>query len=189
MAKRDPHVAAARIVRDAGGQIIGRTRLQKIAYLLQLAGFGDEFHFDYKHYGPFSDDLAKGIEIASAFGQIQEEEHRASWGGWYSIYRLPVPLPPEDPSRAEFVSWANAIGAVELELAATAAFLYQVEGVGRTNAGNPWMETRARKPEKSQGGRLENAAAEYAKLRLNGVAATLPDLSQFSATPVAASAA
>lgn len=181
MAKRDPHLAATRIIRDAGGEIIGRTRLQKIAYLLQLAGFGDEFHFEYKHYGPFSDDLAKGIEIASAFGQVEEEEHQANWGGWYSVYRLPTALPPEDIRRAEFVNSAKAIGAVELELAATAAFLYQVEGIGRTNIGNPWMETRARKPEKAQGGRLERASAAYAQLRLLRTPEVLPDLARFPA--------
>jgi hypothetical protein len=29
---------AAEIVRDAGGRIVGRTKLQKIAYLLELSG-------------------------------------------------------------------------------------------------------------------------------------------------------
>lgn len=181
MAKRDPHLAATRIVRDAGGELIGRTRLQKIAYLLQLAGYGDEFHFEYKHYGPFSDDLARGIEIASAFGLVQEEEQRANWGGWYSVYRMPEGHSPEEPSRAEFVQSAKRIGAVELELAATAAFLYQVEGIGRTKPGDPWIETRARKPEKAQDGRLEKAAAEYSRLRSLRTPAVLPDLSQFPA--------
>lgn len=74
MAKRDPHLIATRIIRDAGGELVGRTRLQKIAYLLQLAGYGDEFQFEYKHYGPFSEDLARGIEIAAAFGQVTEDE-------------------------------------------------------------------------------------------------------------------
>lgn len=186
MAKRDPHLAATRIIRDAGGELIGRTRLQKIAYLLQLAGYGDEFHFNYKHYGPFSDDLAQGMEIASAFGQVQEEEHRANWGGWYSVYRLPTPQPPEEPNRAKFVQLAKGIGAVELELAATAAFLYHVEGIGRTKPGDPWTETRARKPEKAQEGRLEKAAAEYARLRSLDTPTGLPDLSRFSAAGTAA---
>lgn len=178
MAKRDPHFAATRIIQDAGGELVGRTRLQKIAYLLQLAGFGDEFHFEYKHYGPFSDDLARGMEIATAFGQVQEEEQHAAWGGWYSIYRLPNAQPSSDPRRAEFVQLSKQIGAIELELAATAAFLYAVEGIGRTKDGNPWAETRARKPEKARDGRLEKAAAQYAKLRQLGTPTPLPELPQ-----------
>ncbi len=42
----------AEIVRDVGGRIVGRTRLQKIAYLLELAGFGVGFRFEYRHFGP-----------------------------------------------------------------------------------------------------------------------------------------
>lgn len=176
MAKRDPHLVATRIIEDAGGELVGRTRLQKIAYLLQLAGFGDEFHFEYKHYGPFSEDLARGMEIATAFGQVQEEEQQAGWGGWYSIYRLPNAQPPSDPRRAEFVQMSKEIGAIELELAATAAFLYAVEGIGRTKDGNPWAETRARKPEKAREGRLERAAAQYARLRQFQTPTPLPEL-------------
>ena len=30
----NPDVAAARIIQDAGGELVGRTRLQKVGYLL-----------------------------------------------------------------------------------------------------------------------------------------------------------
>ena len=33
---------AAAIVRDAGGEIVGRTELQKIAYLLNVTGLGED---------------------------------------------------------------------------------------------------------------------------------------------------
>ena len=46
------------IVRDAGGEVTGRTRLQKIAYLLEVVGFGNGFQFSYKHYGPYSEGVA-----------------------------------------------------------------------------------------------------------------------------------
>ena len=176
MSKRDPHLAATRIIQDAGGEVVGRTRLQKIAYLSQLAGFGDEFHFEYKHYGPFSEDLARGIDIASAFGGVREEEHRAAWGGLYSTYRVSLTEPPSNTDRSRFLKAAKAIGAVELELAATAAFLFQVEGFGRTKPGNPWVETRSRKPEKARGGHLEQAIAAYNKLRQLSTPAKLPQL-------------
>jgi uncharacterized protein len=161
MTTRDPHVLATRIVRDAGGELVGRTRLQKVAYLTQLAGFSADFRFEYRHYGPFSEDLARGVEIASAFGDIQEEERRAEWGGRYSIYRTPgTPTSPDD-QRAAFVRKAAEIGAIELELAATAAYLYAVE---KLPAAEAWRETARRKPEKAEGGRLDAAKRAYGLL-------------------------
>jgi uncharacterized protein YwgA len=49
---------AAGLVRDAGGRIVGRTRLQKVAYLLTVTGLEEGFAFAYKHYGPYSEELA-----------------------------------------------------------------------------------------------------------------------------------
>ncbi|MGA9866296.1 MAG: hypothetical protein WBQ75_07615 [Acetobacteraceae bacterium] len=160
MTTRDPHLIAARIIRDAGGELVGRTRLQKVAYLTQLAGFANDFRFEYRHYGPFSEDLARGMEIASAFGDVQEVERQADWGGRYSIYRTSGSPEPEAQERAGFVQRAKQIGAIELELAATAAFLAQQEGVS-----DPWAETARRKPEKAAHGRLEGARDAYARLR------------------------
>ena len=160
MATRDPHLVAARLVRDAGGELIGRTRLQKVAFLTQLARFSDDFRFEYHHYGPFSDDLARGIEIASAFGMIDEEEKRADWGGRYSIFKSREAPTPESDPRAAFVRKAAKVSAIELELAATAAFLAQQEGVR-----DPWAETARRKPEKAAQGRLALAQAAYRRLR------------------------
>jgi uncharacterized protein len=176
MATRDPHLVAMRIIQDAGGELVGRTRLQKVAYLMQLAGFGEELGFEYRRYGPFSEDLARGMEIATAFGQVREVERKADWGGRYSVYSLREPVSPGDPRRADFVQRAKQIGAVELELAATAAFLLAVEGIGRTQEGNPWEETRRRKPDKARDGRLERAMAAYAELRAANTPHPLPDL-------------
>ena len=99
----DPHLVAAAIVRDAGGEIVGRTRFQKVAYLMQLAGLFNNLRFEYHHYGPFSEDIAAGIEIASASGTLTEVERQGGWGGRYSIYTLPQPAQPANPERAIFV--------------------------------------------------------------------------------------
>jgi uncharacterized protein YwgA len=165
MVMRDPHLLAARIIQDAGGELVGRTRLQKVAYLMQLAGFGEELGFEYRHYGPFSEDLARGMAIAAAFGAVKEVEAQADWGDRYSIYSVEPSGRSENPARATFVQEAKKIGAIELELAATAAYLFTVEGIGRTRGGNPWEETRRRKPWKAAEGRLERAMAAYEKLR------------------------
>lgn len=171
MSRRDPHLIAARLVADAGGEIIGRTRLQKIAYLAQLAGFGREFDFEYRHYGPFSEDLARGMDIAAGLGSVREIERKASWGGWYSVYTLKEPQPASDPRRAKFLSRAKDFGAVELELAATAAFLFVEE-----NVEDPWAETRLRKPEKALDGRLESAMKVYEALQMLDTPQKLPPL-------------
>lgn len=173
---REPHLAAASIVRDAGGELVGRTRLQKIAFLMQLAGFGDEFSFEYHHFGPYSEELAQAMEIAVALGPVSEEERMADWGGRYSIFRLRERQEAPDPERASFVQQALRLGAVELELAATAAYLFAYEGVGRDTGENPWLETRRRKPSKAAEGRLERAAQAYQQLRQVKTRRPLPEL-------------
>lgn len=176
MANREPHLDVARVIRDAGGELVGRTRLQKIAYLMQLAGFGDDFAFEYRHYGPYSEELAQAMEIAVALGPVNEEERVADWGGRYSIYTLNEDGPPRDPNRASFAQLAKRINAIELELAATAAYLFVAEGIGRDTSGNPWHETRRRKPTKAADGRLERAAQAYEQLRKARTLKSLPEL-------------
>jgi hypothetical protein len=166
MPASDAHISAARIVSDAGGSLVGRTRLQKVGYLAQLAGYPSEFEFEYRHYGPYSEDLADAMEIATGLGLVQEDERRADWGGKYSIYRSSDRVRASvDNGRVTFVATAAQIGAVELELAATAAFLYTAERKGRDpRGGDPWKETARRKPDKAADGRLERAKAAYRKL-------------------------
>jgi hypothetical protein len=61
--------------------------------------------------------------------------------------------------RAVFIAAAAEIGAVELELAATAAFLYSEKGNS-----DPWSATAQLKPDKANNGRLERAQAAYHQL-------------------------
>lgn len=169
----NPREAAAQIIKDAGGELVGRTRLQKIAFLLDLAGFVKDFSFEYRHYGPYSEDLAQAMEIVSVLGPVREEERVAEWGGRYSIYRLEEEIEHSHAGRSQFVQLAKEIDAVELELAATAAYLFTQS----TKApDNPWNETRRRKPTKALEGRLERAAAAYEKLRQLDTPSPLPEL-------------
>lgn len=161
MNEKSSHKAAA-LVRDAGGQVIGRTKLQKMAYLLELAGIGDGFQFEYRHYGPYCEDLSQAMQSAVHVGLVAEEERLASWGGIYSIYTYTAP-PTAAPNtddrlaqRAAFAKAASQIGSIELELAATAAYLYSVQGYA-----DCWTETACRKPTKVGDGRLERAKEAY----------------------------
>jgi uncharacterized protein YwgA len=158
----EPHLVAARLVEEAGGQLVGRTRLQKVACLATLAGFLDAFPFEYRHYGPFSEALAGSMEIASGLHFVEEKEERADWGGWYSIYRKTAKTPVgTNADRRQFIAKAAEIGPILLELAATAAFLHETEGLDGNAA---WEETARRKPEKAEGGRLEAARKAYRQL-------------------------
>ena len=109
------------IIRDAGGRIVGRTRLQKIAYLLSATGLDDSFRFAYKHYGPFSDQLASSAKIGALFGNFSERQDQTAWGGTYSTYTLDGAqgVDRQDP-RHLLASISAGADSIELELAATA---------------------------------------------------------------------
>lgn len=163
---------ATAIVQDAGGEIVGRTRLQKIGYLMDLAGFETGFTFEYRHYGPFSEDLAQGIQLAGAFNLVEEEERPTEWGGFYSVYRAQGAREhPSDADRSRFASAAREMGAVVLELAATAAYLASEEGHR-----DPWEETARRKPDKAADGRLAKAKQAYRRLQGLRAPQRLPDI-------------
>jgi uncharacterized protein YwgA len=147
------------IICDAGGEIVGRTRLQKLAYILELAGVGEGFVFEYRHFGPYCESLAIATKEAGALGKLTEEEHLASWGGFFSIFRTDKKRIAPHPSRIQLASIAKSADPVELELAATAAYLYKH---GETN---PWGETKNRKADKARDGRLERAQTLYSKLQ------------------------
>jgi uncharacterized protein len=169
MVKPD-RVKAAEIVRDAGGQIVGRTRLQKVAYLLELVGLGEGFNFAYHHYGPYSEDLSQAVRLAIAFDDLDEHEELANWGGRYSVYKYNGEAgSAAADQRAEFTRQASTINAVELELAATAAYLKVVE-----NSEDPWGETALLKPEKATDERLSGAKEAYRRLSFLKVPKSLP---------------
>ncbi|MCB6177874.1 hypothetical protein LHP98_06985 [Rhodobacter sp. Har01] len=147
------------IVATANGNLIGRTRLQKTACLLTMAGLSDRFSFIYKHYGPFSQDLADATELATLFSNLSEEQRRTQWGSTYSVFTTCTKATTRiDSPRARMISIANAADPIELELATTAAFL------AKQGFNDPWAETASRKPEKIANGRLDRAKCLYKRL-------------------------
>lgn len=177
MPTHDPHRQAAAIVSDAGGKLVGRTRLQKVAYLSHLAGFSEDFEFKYRYYGPYSEGLASAMEIACAFGLVKEDKYVAEWGGQYSVYQSTVSGGvPDNEARAGFITAAAAVDPVLLELAATAAYLYVQEGIGDWADGDPWEETKRRKPDKATEERLLRAKEEYKVLLGFDTPAQLPPI-------------
>ena len=156
---------------SSAGEIVGRTRLQKTMSLLELAGVGYGFSFDYYKFGPFSEELVVSLDRAVDLKYLAEEERRANWGGRYSIFRAPERRPTGDAARDALIQTARDADAVALELAVTAGFL---ASQGEADA---WAEVSKRKPEKAVAPHLENAKALYARFRqVPGIPSPLPEI-------------
>ncbi len=165
--QRREYELVAQIVSDAGGRVVGRTKLQKIAYLLEATGLGDGFSFEYRHYGPYSEELSSAARSAKLLSVLNEEELATTWGGFYSIYSVSSGT-SEDTPRTQVAKIAVNADAIELELAATAAYL---ASVGYTD---PWGETAKRKPEKASSTRMEGAKNLYRRLQQTETPKQLP---------------
>lgn len=162
---------AASIVCDAGGRLVGRTRFQKTAFLLELAGVGGGFSFEYRHYGPYSEELANAIRYANLHDLIDEEEKPASWGGFYSVFTTQEASDDmESTARKELIAISTEADPIELELAATAAFL------SLSGESDPWAETATRKSGKAKDGRLESAKSLYKQLASIATPRALPEI-------------
>lgn len=158
------------LIASAGGRLVGRTRLQKAAYLLERMGMGYGFFFAYHHYGPYSEDLALAAEDAVALRMIDEETHRATWGGNYSVYTTRTQPKDRHSPRAALLSLIAESDAVALELAATVVFFVD------ERVPDPWEELAVRKAMKATPANVERAKALYAQLKAIPSPRPLPDI-------------
>ncbi len=141
--------------------IIGRTRLQKLFYLLELADEGIGFDFTYKYYGPYCEKLSNAVDVACAFGLVTEERKLADWGGVYSIFTISGDVEAGNDNsegRRQLVQLCtkDETGSIPLELAATAAYLsYNKEE-------NPWQRVERLKWDKAS--KIPQAKELYAEI-------------------------
>ena len=153
---------AVNLIKLSGGQIDGRTRIQKSAYLLDRCGAKTKLRFTYHYYGPYSFELAEGWEGAWAEGRIAIEERAGRFGIPYSIFKVKDAddgmtnltnwgdLSP-DVARAQLTKMAEVSDLV-LELASAMAYL-QEEGYGDQAI----KELKIRKPLKATDGLITKA--------------------------------
>ncbi|HEX8663208.1 MAG TPA: hypothetical protein VF744_04180 [Beijerinckiaceae bacterium] len=140
--------AVAEITALNGGTLIGKTRLQKTAYLLESKGAGYGFDFEYHYYGPYSEDLSIAAEDGEALGLLSAKENLSAAGLPYVVYNSAASVDPGSSNlmarRAAIVATLKPYDSIALELAATAEFLSK-NGFSE----DPWMETRRRKAGKA----------------------------------------
>lgn len=172
---KDETQAVANVVDYAGGKMVGRVKMQKIVFFLEAAQVGYGFDYEYRHYGPYSEQLADAAQRAQFFDLLKEKKERTQWGSEYSIYELSKSFNGELPStgekkteiRKKLIKMANEASSVVLELAATALFLYKE---GREE---PWALTDRKKPDKAKD-HLTDAKLFYD--RLKNEIESLPDI-------------
>lgn len=151
----DPELYVADLVCAAGGKLISRIRLQKIAYLLDQLGAESGFGYSYYHYGPYSKDLDSAILDAEAFNLVEERfEYRKTDGARYSIFTHKGAQPKliYNERLRSIAKQLSSVNVTVLELAATAHWLANVEKIADWTS-----EIRRRKGSKTEGGRLAEA--------------------------------
>ena len=146
------------------GKLVGRTRLQKQAYLLDRCGANFGLRFTYHHYGPYSFELAAGCADAEAEGRITINETPGGYGVPLATLKSTqggnkpdqlgeLPAPTVNSKLSKMRGASNIV----LELAATIIFLrdeWNYYGKGKVD---PVEETRARKSLKATDERIEKA--------------------------------
>lgn len=159
---------AVHLIQLSGGEVVGRTRLQKEAYLLDRSGAALELPFAYHYYGPYSFELAAGWEDAQAEGRIEIEERIGRYSIPYSIFKLKEA--GGDPDKLGDLSAAAArtrlekmagVSDIVLELAATIVYLKE-EGYGERTI----KELKMRKPLKATDGLIQKATDLLRSLEL-----------------------
>jgi uncharacterized protein len=140
-----------------GGQLVGKTRLQKSAYFLESMNLGFGFDFSYYRFGPYSEDLANSADDAIALRLLDIDWKEAQGGASYAVFRSrlserPIEQNQYDAQRKQVLDILKKFSSVELELAATADFLKR-----NGFASDPWAETKRRKANKVDAFRLEKS--------------------------------
>lgn len=69
------------LVVAAGGELVGKIRLQKVVYLLDQIGMNSGFSYEYYHYGPYSADLAEQVDDDVVFGRLNADQRRRQGDG------------------------------------------------------------------------------------------------------------
>ena len=151
----------------AGGELVGRIRLQKVVYLLDNLGMNSGAPFEYHHYGPYSEAVSDAVTDAKFWGHLKEAvSFRVADGAPYSSFKTENPAPAQigelsaENAKHYLDKFAGQTSTI-LELAATVHWLAFKEKRA------DWRdEIEVRKVGKTSNGRLEKALALLGELNL-----------------------
>ena len=152
-----------------GGKLVGKTRLQKVAYLLDACGLKSGVDYEYHHFGPYSAEIASAADVAEILDRLSSEEKP----GFHSVPYVTYETDEAKPARLGALS-ASAVesklsimerySAIVLELAATIHYLEKAEGFSSDGAQD---EVKARKSAKATVERLAKANELLGRLSLH----------------------
>jgi len=152
------HQLVAQIVSLNGGKVVGKTRLQKMIYLLDQCGLNSGCRYDYHYYGPFSPEIAEAAEDACALQLLSYSESFGFHAVPYGVYETASKV--EIPDKIGALSVEAILGklwnlekysAIELELAATIVYLREHGSV------EPERDLASLKPRKATDERVSRA--------------------------------
>lgn len=158
----DTSKLVAQLIYAAGGELVGKIKLQKSIYFLTNLGINTSIDFDYYYYGPYSKQIDDALsEISSEEIGILEEQvkFRVLDGAKYSVFKIRDNKAIEreiEKCDYEIISkWASIFAKTNstiLELAATIHWLKNVERI------SDWrQEIITRKGAKTRNGKLDKA--------------------------------
>jgi len=135
-------------------RLVGRTRLQKVMWLLQRLELPSDYDFRMHHYGPYSDGIQGDINLLNRMDFVQETPVRSQEGNSYSIFSS-----EEDAKMDEVEKYRDDIDRMSeedptiLELAAT----YDAFRELGCNDQRALAEVHRKKGSKCDEGRMEKA--------------------------------
>ncbi len=152
-----------------GGKLVGKTRLQKVAYLLDACGLKSGVDYEYHHFGPYSAEISSSADVAEILDRLSSEEKP----GFHSVPYVTYLTDEAKPMHLGALS-ADEVGAklslmerysaIVLELAATIHYLEKAEGYSPDGAQD---EVKVRKSAKATDERLAKANELLGRLNLH----------------------
>jgi uncharacterized protein YwgA len=144
---------------NTDSRVVGKTRLQKMIFLLDQCGLESNSRYSYHYYGPYSADIAEAAEDATLFGCLEFEEHSGFYNIPYGTYEvsdknlhIPANIGSLDKDTVQRkINIMSNYSAIELELAATIQYLRKQGSV------NAIEEVKQLKPAKATDSRMARA--------------------------------
>ena len=106
------------------GQQIGKTKIQKLMYLLEDS-LNEDFGYTMYHYGPYSNEIAESLNVANIIGWLDMEWHVGE--GYYISLKNPSSIseiqPDEETKINEVVEKYGHFTALELSIITTAVYV------------------------------------------------------------------